>query len=40
LQVEFILALKLHISPVHLEVMDFTEVKYLNDELAKYQAGS
>jgi len=36
LELEFVLALKLHLSPLHLNEMDCAEVKNLHDELVKY----
>jgi len=39
LKVAFILALRLHISPADLDNMDYAEVKYLHDELARFLSG-
>ena len=39
LKTEFALAKDLHISPYHLDRMDYAEVRFLNDELAKFLAG-
>lgn len=39
LKVEFTLARELGVDPYLINFMDFKEVEYLNDELAKYLAG-